>query len=67
MIMKNNVALISEYRMMTSWNGNIFRVTDNLCGEFTGPPGEFPAQRPVTRSFEVFFHLRLKTRMSKQW
>ena len=23
--------------MMTSWNGNIFRVTGHLCGEFTGP------------------------------
>ena len=22
---------------MTSWNGIIFRVTDHLCGEFTGP------------------------------
>ena len=39
---------------MTSSNGNIFRVTGPLCGEFTGP-GEFPAQRPVTRSFDVFF------------
>ena len=38
--------------MMTSSNGNIFRVTGPLCGEFTGP-GEFPAQRPVTRSFIV--------------
>ena len=35
---------------MTSSNGNIFRVTGHLCGEFIGP-GEFPAQRPVTRSF----------------
>ena len=24
------------YFMMTSWNGNIFRVTGHLCGEFTG-------------------------------
>ena len=23
--------------MMTSWNGNIFRITGHLCGEFTGP------------------------------
>ena len=38
--------------MMTSSNGNIFRVTGPLCGEFTGP-GEFPTQRPVTRSFYV--------------
>ena len=25
------------YTMMTSSNGNIFRVTGHLCGEFTGP------------------------------
>ena len=49
---------------MTSSNGNIFRVTGPLCGEFTGP-GEFPAQRPVTRSFDVFFDLRLNKRLSK--
>ena len=42
--------------MMTSSNGNIFRVTGHLCGEFTG---EFPAQRPVTRSFDVFFDVRV--------
>ena len=29
--------------------------------------GEFPTQRPVTRSFEVFFDLRLNKRLSKQW
>ena len=51
--------------MMTSSNGNIFRVTGPLCGEFTGP-GEFPAQRPVTRSFDVFFDLCLNKRLSKQ-
>ena len=30
-------------------------------------PGEFPAQRPVTRSFDVFFDLRLNKRLSKPW
>ena len=35
-----------------------------LCREFTGP-GEFPAQRPVTRSFDVFFDPN--KRLSKQW
>ena len=48
--------------MMTSSNGNIFRVIGPLCGEFTGP-GEFPTQRPVTRSFDVFFDLRLNKRL----
>ena len=28
--------------------------------------GKFPAQRPVTRSFDVFFDLRLNERLSKQ-
>ena len=51
--------------MMTSWNGNIFRVTGHLCGEFTGDRW-IPAQRPVTRSFDVFFDLRLNKRLSKQ-
>ena len=47
-----------RFNMMTSSNGNIFRVTGPLCGEFTGP-GEFPTQSPLTRSFDVFFDLRL--------
>ena len=51
--------------MITSSNGNIFRVTGPLCGEFTGP-GEFPSQRPATRNFDVFFDLRLNNRLSKQ-
>ena len=58
--------LWSDKNMMTSSNGNIFRVTGPLCGEFTGP-GEFPAQRPVTRSFDVFFDLHPNKRLSKQW
>ena len=29
-------------------------------------PGEFPSQRPVTRSFDDFFDLRLNKRLSKQ-
>ena len=51
------------FSMMTSSNGNIFRVTGPLCGEFTG---EFPSQRPVTRSFDVFFDLCLNKWLSKQ-
>ena len=30
-------------------------------------PGEFLAQRPVTRNFDVFFDLRLNKPLSKQW
>ena len=38
-------------------SGNMFRVTDPLRGEFTGHRW-FPSQRPVTRTFGVFFDLR---------
>ena len=55
---KRNTAEISSVKkfMMTSSNGDVFRVTGYLCGKITG---EFPAQRPVTRRFGVFFDLRL--------
>ena len=52
--------------MMTSSNGNIFRVTGHLCVEFIGPRWS-PAQRPVTRSFDVFFDQHPNKRLSKQW
>ena len=45
--------------MMTPSNGNIFRVTGPLCGEF-------PSQNPLTGSFDVFFDLRLHKRSSEQ-
>ena len=37
-----------------------------LCGGNSPVIGEFPSQRPVTRSFDVFFDLRLNKRLSKQ-
>ena len=37
-----------------------------ICAGNSPDPGEFPAQRPVTRSFDVFFDLRLNKRLSKQ-
>ena len=51
--------------MMTSSNGNIFRVAGPLCGEFTGHRW-IPLTMPVTRSFDAFFDLRLNKRQSKQ-
>ena len=48
------------FYMVTSSNGNIFRVTDLLCGEF-------PSQKPVTRSFDIYFDLHLNQQISKQW
>ena len=37
-----------------------------ICAGNSPVPGESPAQRPVTRSFDVFFDLRLNKRLSKQ-
>ena len=51
--------------MMTSSNGNIFRVLGIYAG--TSPVSdEFPALRPVTRSFYVFCDLHPNKRLSKQ-
>ena len=52
---------------MKSSNGNIFRITGHLCGEFTGPRWNPRTQRPVTRSFDAFCDLRLNKRWRKQW
>ena len=54
-----------RHNMMTSSNGNIFRVTGHLWWECTGPRF-IPAQRPVTRGFDVLFDLRMNKRLSKQ-
>ena len=37
-----------------------------LCAENSLVTGEFPSQRPVTRSFDVFFDLHLNKQLSKQ-
>ena len=44
-----------DITMMTLSNGNISAFS-----------GEFPSQRPVTRSFDVFFDLRLNKQLSNQ-
>ena len=37
-----------------------------ICAGHSPLPGEFPTQRPVTRSFDVYFDLRPDKRLSKQ-
>ena len=37
-----------------------------ICAGNSPVTGEFPAQRPVTRSFDIFFDLRLNKRLRKQ-
>ena len=43
-----------------------FSVLLAICAGNSPVIGEFPAQRPVTRSFDIFFDLRLNKRLSKQ-
>ena len=50
--------VITWKHKMSSSNGNIFRVTGHFYGEFTGHRW-IPAQRPVTRGFDILFDLRL--------
>ena len=57
--LKYTYRLIWHLVMMKSLDGNIFRVTGHLCGEWT------PRTRPVTRSFDVFFDLYLNKQLSK--
>ena len=51
--------------MMTSSN-ETFSAFLALCAGNSPVTGEFLAQRPVTRSFDVLFDLRLNKRVSKQ-
>ena len=43
-----------------------FSVLLAICAGNSPVPDEFPAQGPVARSFDVFFHLLLNIRLSKQ-
>ena len=44
-----------------------FSALPAICAGNSPVTGEFPAQRPLTWSFDVFFELRLNQRLSKQW
>ena len=43
-----------------------FSVILAICAGNSPVTGEFPAQRPVTRSFDIFFDLRMNIRLSKE-
>ena len=51
---------------MTSSRIETFSSLLALCARNSPVNGESPSQRPVTRSFDVFFDLRLNKRLSKQ-
>ena len=60
---RSNTYEQEEHELNKCWHDDVikwkhFRVTGNLCGEFTGPRW-IPRTKPVTRSFDVFFDLRL--------
>ena len=65
------------YSLWASWRSNgrypwwrhqlkTFSVLLAICAGNSPVPGDFPAQRPVTQSFDVLFDLRLNKQLSKQ-
>ena len=63
------VRLVYYTRYITLWwrhQMETFSALLALCAGNSLVTGEFPTQRPVTRSFDVFFYLRLNKRLSKQ-
>ena len=56
-------------KFMTWWRHQMgtFSALLAICAGNLLVSSEFPAQRPVTRSFDVFFDLHLNKRLSKQW
>ena len=58
------------YIVFQSWWRHQIKAFSTLLASFAGNSlltGEFPAQRPMTRSFDVFFDLCLNKKLSKQW
>ena len=56
------------YMLVSWWRHQMeaFPALLAICAGNSPVPGEFPTQRPVTRSFDVFFDMRLNKRLSKQ-
>ena len=67
-----NVCIICQYDRLISYEAwwrhqmETFSALLAICAGNSPVPGEFLAQRPVTRSFDVFFDLRVNKRLSKQ-
>ena len=58
---------IQIFRENTWWRRQMetFSALLAMCAGNSPVSGDFPTQRPVTRSFDVFFDLRLNKRLSK--
>ena len=63
----NEVYLFVYYVPLSWWHHRMetFSVLLAICAGISPITGEFPARRPVTRSFDVFFDLRLNKWLSK--
>ena len=64
-----DVSTFSAVATMAQWrkssNGNVFLVTGPLCGEFTGHHW-IPLTKASDAELDVFFHMHLNKRLSKQ-
>ena len=60
--------VMPSFSHITWWRHQIetFSALLAFCAGNSPVTGEFPSQRPVTRSFDVFLDLRLNKRLSKQ-
>ena len=66
---QNEICITFELCWKTWWRHQMetFSKLLALCAGNSPVTGEFPAQRPVTWSFDAFFDLCLDVRFSKQW
>ena len=65
-IIQHRSAVLIFTRHTAWWRHEKFPALLTIYAGNSPVPGEFPAQRSVTRSFDVFFYLRLNIRRSKQ-
>ena len=63
----NTITLTHDIADVTWWRHQMeaFSALLAICAGNSPVPGEFPAQRPMSRSFDVFIDLRLNKRLSK--
>ena len=64
----NDDTKLVRYRFHSWWCHQMetFSALLAICARNSPVTGEFPSQRPVTRSFDVFYDLRMNKRLSKQ-
>ena len=65
---RTHIKVLKHDRHPTWWRHQMetFSALLAICAGNSPVPGDFPAQRPVTRSFDVFFDLCLNKRLGKQ-